>query len=77
MRSVEVHGTLAPGGQLIVSADQLQSVPPGEPLRITLHWGVTDAEERGWIEESRMRFEAAYAPEDAIYDELNDEASTR
>jgi hypothetical protein len=40
-------------------------------------WDAAAAEDGVWRAQGRERFEAAYAPEDAVYDRLMDEASTR
>ena len=77
MKAVEFEGTLAPNGQIAVPAEIAGQLPPGERLHIVLQWDAAADEDGVWRALSRQRFEAAYAPEDDVYDQLMDEASTR
>ena len=78
MKAVEFEGTVTPNGQIAVPAEIAGQLPPGEPLQIVLRWDHPAADEDGvWRTEGRQRFEAAYAPEDDVYDQLMDETPTR
>jgi hypothetical protein len=77
MKVVEFEGRVAPDGQIEVPAEIIGQLPPGESLHVVLQWDSTVEEELGWQTQGRQRFEAAYAPEDAIYEQLMDETSTR
>ena len=52
-----------------VPADVAEQLPPGEELQIVLLWGPSD-DESVWRSAGRQQFEAAYAPEDSVYDDL-------
>ena len=73
MRSVEFTSIVAADGQISVPPEVASQVPSGEELRVVLVWD-NDSEETGWRTVGRRRFEAAYAPEDSVYEELMDDA---
>jgi hypothetical protein len=77
MKAVEFEGTVTPDGQIAVPAEIAGQLPPGEPLHIVLRWDAAADEDGVWRALSRQRFEAAYALEDDVYDQLRDEPSTR
>jgi hypothetical protein len=77
MNAVEFEGTVTPNGQIVVPAEIAQQLPPGESLHVVLQWDRAPDEDGVWRAQGRRQFEAAYAPEDAVYDQLMDEASTR
>ena len=77
MKAVEFEGTVTPNGQIAIPAAIAEQLPPGEPLHVVLQWDVASDEDCVWRTQGRQRFEAAYAPEDAIYDQLNDEPPIR
>lgn len=77
MKAVEFEGTVTPNGHIAVPAEIAEQLPPGEPLDIVLRWDAAADEDRVWRAQGRERFEAAYAPEDAVYEQLMDEAPTR
>jgi hypothetical protein len=77
MKAVEFEGTVTPNGQIAVPAEIAGQLPPGEPLHIVLRWDAVADEDGVWRTQGRQRFEAAYAPEDDVYDQLMDEAATR
>ena len=62
MKAVEFKGTVAPDGQIAVPPEAAGHIPPL----------IDDA----WNSLGHQRFEAAYAPEDSVYEQLMDEAST-
>ena len=77
MKAVEFEGTLTPNGQIAVPAEIAGQLPPGAPLQIVLRWDAAADGDGIWRAMGRQRFEAAYALEDDVYDQLMDEASTR
>ena len=77
MKAVEFEGTVTPNGQIAVPAEIAGQLPPGEPLHIVLRWNAIADEDGAWRTQGRQRFEAAYAPEDEVYDQLIVEAPTR
>jgi len=76
MKTVEFKGTVAPNGQIAVPAEVVKQVPPGEQLQVVLVWG-TSEEESAWRAAGRRAFEAAYAPEDSVYEQLIDDPALR
>ena len=77
MKLVEFEATVTPNGQIAVPAEITEQLPPGERLHVVLQWDSETDEDRAWRAQGRQRFEAAYAPEDAVYERLMDEPSTR
>jgi hypothetical protein len=76
MKSLEFKGTVAPEGQIILPPDVAQQVPRGEQVQVVLLWE-TNKEDDGWSNQGRERFEAAFAPEDAVYEQLVNEPPAR
>lgn len=76
MRAVEFESTVVSGGHIALPPEIASEIPPGEPLRVVLMWEPADLE-GGWITLGRQRFEAAYSPEDDVYDSLIDDAPIR
>jgi hypothetical protein len=70
MKVVEFEGTVTPSGQITVPAEIAGKIPPGEPLHVVPQWSKAVNEDDAWRIQGRQRFEAAYAPEDAVYDQL-------
>ncbi len=77
MKAVEFEGTITPNGQIAISAGIAGQLPAGELLHVVLQWNTGANEDDVWRTQGRRRFEAAYAPEDAIYDQLMHEAQPR
>ncbi|MFN0105002.1 MAG: hypothetical protein ACKV2U_23330 [Bryobacteraceae bacterium] len=76
MSVVEFEGTVAPGGHVALPPEIASEIPAGEHIRIVVMWDAGDAG-GAWRTVSRRRFEAAYAPEDAVYEQLIDDAAIR
>lgn len=76
MKAVEFDGTVTASGQIVVPAEIAGQLPSGESLHVVLQWETAD-EDAAWRAQGRERFEAAYAPEDSIYEQLMDETPTR
>jgi hypothetical protein len=77
MNAVEFEGTVNQNGQIAVPAAIAEQLPPGESLHVVLQWDAPAGEDGAWRAQGHRQFEAAYAPEDAIYDQLMDETPTR
>jgi hypothetical protein len=71
MKAFEFEGTVTPNGQIAVPAEIAQQLPLGEPLHIVLRWDAAADGDAIWRTQARQRFEAAYAPEDDVYDQIN------
>lgn len=76
MKAMEFEGTVTPSGQIILPPEVASEIPPGEHLRVVVMWDASDSD-GAWRNAGRQRFEAAYSPEDAIYERLMDESSNR
>jgi len=76
MKAVEFESTVAPGGQIALPPEIASEIPPGEQLRVVLMWDPSSLD-TAWREAGRERFEAAYSPEDAVYEQLIDDTSSR
>jgi len=74
MKAVEFEGTVTPDGQIAVPTEIAGQLPQGERLHVVLQWDSAVDEDTAWRTQGRARFEAAYSPEDAVYDQLVDEA---
>ena len=77
MNAVEFEGKVTPNGQIAVPAEIAEQLPPGESLHVVLQSNAAPDEDSAWRARGRRRFEAAYVPEDAVYDQLMDETPTR
>lgn len=76
MKAVEFEGTVTPGGQIALPADVVREIPAGEHLRVVVMWEPSESD-AAWRSAGRQRFEAAYCPEDAVYEELIDDTAAR
>jgi len=76
MKAVEFESTVTPEGQIALPPEVAGQIPVGEHLRIVVLWDPSslDAE---WRAAGRSRLESAYCPEDAVYEQLIDDAATR
>lgn len=77
MKTLDFRGEISSNGQIAVPRELAAQIPCGEKLEVVLRWGEAGDEE-AWREAGGRRFEAAYADEDSIYEELMDgDASAR
>ena len=76
MKAIQFKGTVAPNGQIAPPPEVACQIPQVEQLEVVLLWGVS-GEDRAWRAAGRRQFEAAYAPEDSVYEQLIDETPTR
>lgn len=73
MKAIEFDGTLTANGQIVIPEEIAGQIPPGEPLHVVLQWDGAGEEDGSWRARGRLGFEAAYAPEDDVYDQLMNE----
>ena len=73
--TADFRGELAPNGQIAVPPEIAAQVPPGEPIQVVLQWGISD-DDAAWRATGRRRFEAAYATDDSVYEQLLHDPST-
>jgi hypothetical protein len=76
MKSADFQGKLTPNGQIAVPPDIAAQVPPGEQIQVVLQWGISE-DEAAWRAAGRRQFEAAYAPDDSVYESLINDTSIR
>ena len=76
MKVVEFQGTVR-RGQIEIPEEVAGQLTPGESLHVVLQWNAATDEDAAWLAQGRERFEAAYAPEDSVYEQLMDETPTR
>jgi len=76
MKALEFESTLTPAGQIALPPEVVREIPAGEQLWIVVMWEPSnlDLECRG---AGRRTFEAAYCPEDAVYEQLIDDPAVR
>jgi len=73
---VEFESKVEPGGQISLPPEVAKEIPAGEQLRVVLMWEPSGVDPV-WRAAGRQRFEAAYSPEDAVYEQLLDDTSIR
>jgi hypothetical protein len=76
MKAVEFESTVAPGGHITLPPEVASEIPRGEQLRVVVMWDASSSD-LAWRAAGRQRFEAAYSPEDDIYEQLMDESAIR
>lgn len=76
MKAVQFKSTVTPGGQIALPPEVASEIPSGEQLQVVIMWEPPDLDS-AWRATGRQRFEAAYAPEDSVYEQLIDDAPAR
>jgi hypothetical protein len=76
MKAVEFESTVDAGGQIALPPEIANEIPPGEQLRVVVMWEPVNSD-LAWRTAGRQRFEAAYSPEDAVYEQLMDDSAIR
>lgn len=76
MKAVEFESTVSPEGQITLPADVVGEIPAGEQLRVVVMWQPSEPD-AAWRSAGRQRFEDAYCPEDAVYEQLIDDTPAR
>jgi hypothetical protein len=75
MKSADFQGELT-NGQIAVPQEIAEQVPPGAKVQVILQWPVAE-DESDWRAVGRRQFEAAYAADDSIYEQLINDPSSR
>lgn len=73
VKAVEFESTMAREGRISLPPELAGEIPEGEHIRVVVMWE-SAAENDLWRSAGRRRFEAAYAPEDAVYEQLMNDA---
>jgi hypothetical protein len=76
MKTADFRGELAPDGRIAVPPEIASQVPPGAQIQVVLQWEISE-DDTAWRTAGRMKFEAAYADDDSIYEQLIYDPSTR
>ncbi len=76
MKAVEFESTVDSGGQIAVPSEIASEIPAGETLRVVVMWEPSDFD-LVWRAAGRRQFEAAYSPDDAVYEQLMDDSAVR
>lgn len=69
MKAVEFESTVAAGGQIALPPEIVDEIPSGEHVKVVVMWEHTD-EDSAFRAAGRRRFQSAYSPEDAVYEQL-------
>lgn len=69
MKAVEFEATVTPSGAIALPPEVAAEIPTGEPLRVVVMWHQSSIDS-DWPAAGRRAFEAAYAPEDSVYNDL-------
>jgi len=76
MNAVEFKSTITPAGELAIPREIAGEIPAGEQLRVVVMWQPSGAD-LAWRSAGRERFDAAYCPEDSVYEKLIDDPAAR
>ena len=76
VKAVEFESILTQNGQIALPPEIVGEIPPGEHLRVVLMWEPSDMDS-AWRSAARQKFEAAYYPEDDVYEQLIDHNPAR
>ena len=76
MKALEFESTIMPGGQITLPHEVAEQIPAGEHLRVVVMWEPSSADS-AWRSVGRQRFESAYCPADAVYEQLIDDTAAR
>ncbi|MBI4905585.1 MAG: hypothetical protein HY820_18275 [Acidobacteria bacterium] len=76
MKAVEFESTITPGGEIAIPREIAGEIPAGEQLRVVVMWEPSGPD-LAWRLAGRERFESAYCPEDAAYEQLIDDTAAR
>jgi hypothetical protein len=75
MKTADFRGELNPNGQIAVPPEIASQVPPGEQIQVVLQWGISE-DDTAWRAAGRRHFDAAYAADDSVYEQLIHDPST-
>ena len=66
---MEFESTIVAGGQIALPPEVVSEIPADEQLRVVVMWESQDLNIE-WRAAGRQRFDAAYSPEDTVYEQL-------
>ena len=72
MRTIDFTAESLPNGQITVPPEVASQVPPGEPIEVAIQLDASDEDQ--WRAAGRRQFEAAYSPDDSVYETLANSA---
>ena len=75
MKELEFESSKSAAGEIVLPPEAAAEIPSGQPLRVVVMWDQDG--DSAWRAAGRRAFEAAYAPEDEIYEQLMNFASNR
>ena len=75
MKALEFESRLEANDRIEIPPEVANQLPAGSDVRVIVLWD--SSEDDDWRMAGMRRLEAAYAPEDSIYDELINEPPTR
>lgn len=75
MNALEFDSRLAASDKIEIPPDVASQLPAGANVRVIVMWETAEEEEAEWRRFSMDRFASHYAPEDAIYEKLNERPS--
>ena len=76
MKALEFESNLTREGSIALPSDLAAQIPVGEQLRIVVMWEPSSGDS-AWQSAAREKFEAAYCPEDAVYEQLVEDDTAR
>lgn len=76
MKTAGFTGGLTTHGHIAVPREIASQVPAGERIQVVLRWGVSE-DDSDWRAAGRRPFEASYADDDSVYEQLIHDASSR
>ncbi len=76
VKAMEFESAITQEGQIALPPEVAGEIPVGAQLRVVVMWEPSNHDSE-WRTVGRRRFEAAFCPEDAIYEKLMDDAATR
>jgi hypothetical protein len=76
MKALEFVSTVTQSGAIALPPEIAAEIPAGEALRVVVMWEISSPDSQ-WRAAGRRSFEAAYSPEDAVYEQLIDDPPAR
>jgi hypothetical protein len=76
VKAVEFESIVTDEGNIALPPEVVEEIPAGGHLRVVVMWEPADPD-TGWRLAGRRAFEAAYCPEDSVYDQLTDDTAQR
>jgi len=76
MKAVGFESSITQEGKIGLPPEIAAEIPMGEQVRVLVMWEPSDSD-LAWRSAGRRRLEAAYSPEDAMYEQLMDDSAPR